>query len=73
MNEQETVHRNRPFIFNAVSAFDVLLFSLFVQIGSGGEFSWRFSLSEFNASSSSAGVGGAVALKLGLSGRLLET
>ena len=36
MNEGETVHWTRPFIFNAVTAVDVFSFSLFVQIGSGG-------------------------------------
>jgi hypothetical protein len=32
----ETVHRNRPLIFNSVAALDMLLFSFLKQIGSRG-------------------------------------
>jgi hypothetical protein len=31
---RETVHGNRPFIFNAITKFDVFLFSFLVQVGS---------------------------------------
>ena len=36
MNEQKTVHRDWPLIFNSVAALDMLLFSFFKQVGSRG-------------------------------------